>query len=115
MLMASDHIDELVKAKLYLAEPARFERVNEKTFVWRSGGSIRLLVLSGGKWLCDCIYGMESDLPCGHVRALEQLVNGKPSSVYSTQTAPLPVLHELAPARHSDWDQVQTTSIPAAI
>ena len=112
MLMVSDHIDELVKAKLYLEEPARFVPVNKETVIWRSNGSIQLLVLSEDGWLCDCSYGMESALPCGHVRALEQLIRGKPSLVCSTQTTSLYLIDELGFARHSDWDQVQTSSIP---
>ena len=72
--MHNDHRDELVKAKLYAEEPARFVWVDQKTVVWKSTGTIHLLVRMDGRWQCDCFYDMQSHLPCGHVRGLETLL-----------------------------------------
>jgi hypothetical protein len=105
MLMPFDHVDELVKAKLYVEDPSGFVWVDEKTVVWMSTGTSHLLVCIDGKWHCDCFYDVQSHLPCGHVRALEQLARERSGSACSVQSKSLPDLVELAPAGCHDWDR----------
>jgi hypothetical protein len=86
MLMPFDHVDEIVKAKLYAEDPSRFVWVDEKTVVWMSSDTTHLLVRVDGIWRCDCFYGMQSHLPCAHLRALEQVTGrrlGTDSSIQS--------------------------------
>jgi hypothetical protein len=75
MLMPSDHEAEYLKAKCFSEEPFRFTLVDRDTFVWKGSSCAHLLVCVEGTWHCDCAYGGQSHLPCGHLRALEQLLS----------------------------------------
>ena len=75
MLMTYDLVDELIKAKLYAEDPSRFVWDDQNTVVWMSTGTDHYLVRADGKWQCDCFYDKQSELPCGHVRALEQIAS----------------------------------------
>lgn len=105
MLMPFDHVDELVKAKMYVEDPSCFLWVNEKTVVWMSFGAVHLIVRIDDTWQCDCSYGTQSRLPCGHVRALEQLTGRGFGPDGSTRRKALPDLTILARARHKNWDR----------
>jgi hypothetical protein len=105
MLMPFDHVDELVRAKMYVEDPSCFVWVNEKTVVWMSLGAAHLLVRIDDTWHCDCSYGKQSRFPCGHLRALEQLASRGFGPDASTQRKALPDLATLVHARHKDWDR----------
>jgi len=112
MLMPFDHVDELVKAKMYVEDPSCFVRVDEKTVVWMSPGAVHLLVCIDDTWHCDCSYGKQSRLPCGHLRALEQLASEGLDSNCAARRKPLADFVELALTRHKDWDRVKVSLIP---
>lgn len=91
MLMPHDHVDELVRAKRHREEPSRFVQVDQKTVIWTHTDTIHLLVYVDGTWQCDCSYGLQSYLPCSHVRAWEQIASdGSLSTKCTTQANPLP-------------------------
>ncbi len=71
------HAREILKGKKHCHQPQRFRQVSGATFKWEDGegGSYTLYAKGDGSWQCNCLCARHSLYPCGHVRALEELIN----------------------------------------
>jgi hypothetical protein len=71
----SDRISQVNKRRRYRNEPKRFCFLWPD--VWRLNGDhhTHTLIYMGDRWSCDCEYDLDNELPCGHVMALEALLD----------------------------------------
>lgn len=76
MQMWSTHVAQIVKAQWFIAEPCRFESVDQDTFVLTGHRATHVLVRRGdGSWRCDCAYARQGVTPYADARALEKLLD----------------------------------------
>ena len=69
------YVDQIQKAKGFLEELWRFDRITQDAFAWKGDSATHLLIhTEDGDWLCDCAYASFREGPCAHVRVLEQLL-----------------------------------------
>jgi hypothetical protein len=70
----SNRISQINKRRRYHNEPERFFFYSG---VWYLTGDhhTHTLIYRGDRWSCDCEYDLYNELPCGHVMALEALLD----------------------------------------